>query len=90
MKVLYIAPVDNFTEKDGGYGNASAGILHCLNRMKSEGKIKEVKRASTTVDRRQHITSQNVYYIISLLYNSVIKLFISSTENPLNILQINS
>lgn len=36
MKVLFIAPIDNFGLKDTGYGSAAAGIAYVLKKMEKE------------------------------------------------------
>lgn len=39
MKVLFVAPLGNFNVTDGGYGNASLGILKVLQKMCSDKSI---------------------------------------------------
>lgn len=58
MKVLYIAPIDNFTARDGGYGNASGSILYVLNKMKEEKRIDEL----VVVNSLKPIPTQDVDY----------------------------
>ena len=46
MKVLFIAPVDNYDAKDSGYGNSAAGIANVLKRMTEDEYIEKLHNYS--------------------------------------------
>ncbi len=69
MDVLFVAPFNNFTMKDGGYGNASLGIVNTLNKMKNDADFPDLKVVDfiSTVDMNSIRIPNRKYDVVILL-----------------------
>jgi len=82
MKVLFIGPYDSFKSVDAGYGNAAAGIIDVLGRMKEDkDTISTVDLVNTLRphDAKLTCTSYDVAILVANP-NSILKF---TTEHPI-------
>lgn len=69
MNILFLAPLDNFESKDGGYGNASIGFYSILQVLEKQNKINSVTCLSTNTYENLEDIQKNKYDICFLFTN---------------------
>lgn len=79
MKVLFIAPVDNYDAKDGGYGNSANGIAEVLTKMKEEEYISRLHIFNTLNHEQSLLDLPEIDFDVSI-----------TVINPNSLLQIKS
>lgn len=84
MKILLIAPIGDFKIEDGGYGNASLGLLSVLKKMSDKNYIRKVDVVSTLNFKDLKIPKEE--YDISILVSHPNSFNNKNTSNVLSTL----